>query len=221
VAFGLAVIGIGVLALLDRMNAFGLPLLRTFWPLALVVVGIGRLTTARHPAHGLFGAALIAAGTALVAHKLGWIHIHPGDWWPVIVIVVGAAIVLKGVWPSPRRAFSASTLEHGERVAIEATFAGVNQQNDSPSFQGGRIDVSFGGVELDLRQAAMTGPEAVLEIAARFSAIELRVPREWLVVVDVSPTFGNVEDKTTPPLNPAHRLVVRGDTVFGGIEIKN
>jgi hypothetical protein len=76
-------------------------------------------------------------------------------------------------------------------------------------------------VELDLRQAAMAGPEAVLEVSARFSGIELRVPRDWHVVVDVAPTLGGVEDKTLPPANPSQRLVLRGAIAFGGVEVKN
>ena len=71
-------------------------------------------------------------------------------------------------------------------MQIDATFSAIRQRNDSAQFKGGRIDVTFGGVELDLSQATMDGPEAVLELSARFSGIELRVPREWLVVVEVS-----------------------------------
>lgn len=61
----------------------------------------------------------------------------------------------------------------------------------------------------------------MLDISARFSGVELRVPRDWLVVVNIVPTMGAVNDQTVPPMNPAHRLVLRGETVFGGLEIKN
>jgi len=47
------------------------------------------------------------------------------------------------------------------------------------------------------------------------------VPRDWQVSVQMSATLGAVEDKTVPPPTPAHRLVLRGETVFGGVEIKN
>ena len=224
VIFGLGVIGIGTLALLDNLNTFGIPLLRTFWPLALVLFGLSRIVWPRHGGSWLFGLALVIVGGVMTAQNLDLVSIRLRDWWPVFIILAGASLVLRGLFPRYRReafADTPSTLEHGDHIRIDASFSAVNQQNDSRSFKGGRIDVSFGGVELDLRQAVMDGPEAVLEISARFSGIELRVPREWQVVVDIAPTLGGVDDKTVPPMNPTQRLVLRGDTVFGGVEIKN
>lgn len=226
ILFGLGVIGIGALALLDNLQVFGLPLLRTFWPLALVLLGLARLVWPRHAGSWLFGTALIAIGGLLTAQNLGYTRLELRDWWPVLVILAGLSILLRGVFPRRHRidlanGFSTSMLEHGDQVNPDATFSGIKQQNDSRSFKGGRIDATFGGVELDLRQAAMEAPEAVLDISARFSGVELRVPRNWLVVVNIVPTMGAVNDQTVPPMNPAHRLVLRGETVFGGLEIKN
>lgn len=223
--FGIAVIGVGVLALLDNLRFFDVPLLRTFWPLGLSLFGLGRMISGRHYGHWLFGMALVVFGVALTADHLGLMQFRPRDWWPVLIILVGLSIVTRGLFPRPQRALNdlpdSSTLAHGDRINIDASFSAINQQNDSRSFKGGRIDVTFGGVELDLRQAVMDGPEAVLEISARFSGVELRVPREWQVVVDISPTLGGVDDKTVPPMNPTQRLVLRGDAMFGGVEIKN
>lgn len=224
VLFGLGVIGIGTLALLDNLNVFGVPLLRTFWPLALVLFGLSRIVWPRHAGSWLFGLVLVIVGSVMTAQNLDLVSIRWRDWWPVFIILAGASILLRGLFPHARRGGCAdrpSTLEHGERIHIDASFAAISQQNDSRAFKGGRIDVSFGGVELDLRQAVMDGPEAVIEVSARFSGIELRVPREWQVVVDIAPTLGGVDDKTVPPMNPSQRLVLRGDTVFGGVEIKN
>lgn len=224
IVFGLGVIGIGTLALLDNLGGFGMPLLRTFWPLVLVLFGLSRIFWPRHAGGWLFGGALVIAGLAMTAHHLDLVHIRLRDWWPVFVILAGLSILMRGVFPGYRRQAcleTPSTLEHGDRIAIDANFSAINQQNDSRSFKGGRIDVTFGGVELDLRQAVMDGPEAVLEISARFSGVKLLVPRDWQVVVNVSPTLGGVDDKTVPPMNPTQRLVLRGDAVFGGVEIKN
>lgn len=198
VIFGLGVIGIGTLALLDNLNVFGIPLLRTFWPLALVLFGLSRIIWPRHSGSWLFGLALVIVGSVMTAQNLDLVSIRLRDWWPVFIILAGASILMRGLFPHYRReAFvdTPSTLEHGDRINIDASFSAVNQQNDSRNFKGGRIDVSFGGVELDLRQAVMNGPEAVLEVSARFSGIELRVPREWQVVVDIAPTLGGVDDK--------------------------
>ena len=223
ILFGLAVIGIGLLALLDNLRIFDIALLRTFWPLGLVIWGLSSLAWPHRRGSGLFGLVLIAVGLALTAQQLGYLQFRWRDWWPVFIIVAGLSIVLRGFFP--RRdiggCFETSTLDHGDMTNINASFSAVNQRQDSRSFKGGRIEATFGGVELDLTQAAIDGPEARLDVAARFSGIELRVPRDWQVVVEMKSTFGGVEDKTVPPMTPLARLVLRGEVVFGGVEIKN
>jgi len=225
VIFGLGVIGIGVLALLDNLHVFGWPLLRTLWPLVFVLWGLGRMLWPRHPGSWLFGLVLIAVGALMTLQNLDAVQLNLHDWWPVIVILAGLSILLRGAYPRYRRGlasrFEHSSIEHGDLVNIEASFGGVKQQNDSRSFKGGKIDAAFGGVELDLRRAAIEGGEATLELSATFSVISLKVPRDWLVVVNVSPTLAAVDDKTVPPANPTQRLVLRGETTFGGVEIKN
>lgn len=223
IVVGLVVVGIGVLALLDNLRLFDAALLRTFWPLALVLWGLARLIRWRQGST-LVSAALIGVGLALTAQKLGLMHFSLRDWWPVFIILAGLSILTRGMLPRPGRhagALPGTPRANGELVDIDATFSAVKQRNDSTNFSGGRISSAFGGVELDLSQAVITGADARLDISARFSGVELRVPREWLVAVEIASTFGGVEDKTTPPMNPGPRLLLRGDVLFGGVEIKN
>ncbi len=221
---GLSVIGIGALALLDNLHLFDIALLRTFWPLVFVIWGFSRLAWRRHPASRLFGLVLMVVGALMTAHNLGHESFDLRQWWPVFVILAGTSIALRGLFWSTRwdrGRFESSAIEHADEVNVDATFSGIKLQNDSRSFKGGRIAVTFGGLELDLREAVMDGSEATLNISATFSGIELRVPREWQVVVQLRATMGAVEDKSVPPASPSHRLVLRGETIFGGVEIKN
>lgn len=224
-AFGLSVIGIGTLALLDNLHVFDTPLLRTYWPLALVIWGVARLAWSRHVSSRVFGLVLIAAGALMTASNLGQVSVDIRQWWPMFIILGGVAIALRGFFPRAcggrRWQFETSTIEHTDQVDVEARFSGIKLRNDSPAFKGGRISAAFGGVELDLREAVMAGPEATLTIEGKFSGIELRVPHHWQVSVQMSSTLGGVEDKTVPPSSSQHRLVLRGETVFGGVEIKN
>jgi predicted membrane protein len=223
--FGLSVVGIGALALLDNLHVFDTALLRTYWPLAFVAWGLARLAWPRHVSSRLFGVVLVAAGVLMTAHNLGRVNVDVRQWWPVLIILGGAAIVLRGLFPRAcggrYRQFETSAIEHTDHVDVEAKFSALKLQNDSQAFKGGRISASFGGVELDLREAVMAGPEATLTIDGRFSGIQLRVPRHWQVSVQMRSTLGGVDDKTVPPPASGHRLVLRGETVFGGVEIKN
>lgn len=97
---GLAAIGLGALALLDRQLGLDQPLLATFWPLALVLLGLARLGWARHGG-GLGGAALIAVGGLLTARNLGLTGFSLHDAWPVFVILAGLGLVLRGLRVRP------------------------------------------------------------------------------------------------------------------------
>ena len=123
--------------------------------------------------------------------------------------------------PGPSPVTTLTTPGGRNSAQTSASFSAVSQRNDSPAFKGGRITSTFGGVELDLTQARMAGPEARLDISARFSGIELRVPREWQVVVEMPATFGGVDDKTVPPMTPGPRLILTGEVMFGGVDIKH
>jgi predicted membrane protein len=225
ILFGLAVVGVGVLALLDNLHFFDISLLRTFWPLGLVLWGLGRLAWPRQSGGGLIGVIAIGAGLVLTAQNLGFMHFHWRDWWPVLIIVVGLSILMRAFFPRPGEtqqgnlALSAPT--QADMLDIDATFSGISQRADSQSFKGGRITSTFGAIELDLTHAVITGDEARLDISARFSGVDLRVPRDWLVVVEIASVFGGVEDKTVPPMTPGPRLVLRGEVVFAGVDIKN
>jgi predicted membrane protein len=221
---GLSVVGIGALALLDNFHLFDVPLLRTFWPLVFVAWGLSRLAWPRGVGSRLFGLVLVVVGALMTAHNLGHGSFNLRQWWPVFVILAGAAIALRGLFPNRRwdkGRFESSTIEHTDEVNVDATFSGIKLQNDSRNFKGGKIALTFGGLELDLREAVMEAPEATIDISGTFSGIEVRVPRAWQVVVQMRATMGAVEDKSVPPASASHRLVLRGETLFGGVEVKN
>ena len=88
----------------------------------------------------------------------------------------------------------------------------------------------MGGTQLDLRQATIEpGHEAVINVFTLMGGHELWVPSEWMVVSDVIPLLGGVDDKRLPPIDPAARrpddahprLVLRGMVVMGGLTIKS
>jgi hypothetical protein len=103
--------------------------------------------------------------------------------------------------------------------------AGNEIRSVSQRFRGADLGAVMGGVTLDLRQARIDGPEAVIDAWTMWGAIELRVPREWSVVSRVIPLMAGYEDKTLPATDsaagPRPRLVIRGFALWAGIEVTN
>ena len=75
-----------------------------------------------------------------------------------------------------------------------------------------------------MRGAATSGGEAVLTIYSMMGGIELRIPDNWKLIDEVTPTLGAVEDKTTVASSSNQqrpRLVIRGSVTMGAVGIAN
>jgi hypothetical protein len=104
-------------------------------------------------------------------------------------------------------------------------FGGLKKNIISKDFQGGEIVTIFGGSELNLTQADVTG-RITLEVTQIFGGIKLIVPPHWRIQSEeLVSIFGGVDDKRPILANPTydeHRvLVLRGTNIFGGIDIKS
>jgi hypothetical protein len=96
---------------------------------------------------------------------------------------------------------------------------------NSQDFRAADVSAMFGGIELDLRKAAIAAEFATVDVSAMFGGIEIRVPETWTVESKGVGILGGFADETRPPApDPAvkpQRLVVTGTAIFGGVAIKN
>ena len=213
------------------------------------MVGVAQAARSVGMGGRIWGGALFLVGSIFLLNNFGIIH---GDvWrflWPGVLIMVGLAMLARAIdrqndggtssaatdakkmgedirnrivndWGGKG---SASSLNHLNEWAV---FGGARRRVESQDFQGGEAFAMFGGVEIDLRRAASTRSEILVEANAMFGGIEIRVPETWNVTVRGSGIFGGYEDKTldsraAPDAKQPH-LVVNGFAVFGGVTIQN
>lgn len=113
----------------------------------------------------------------------------------------------------------------GDNATLDAiaVLGGVQRRITAQNFTGGSIYALFGGFQLDLTQAAIAGPQAVLDLSALFGGGEVRVPDGWIIDIQGQSLFGAYTDETrqSVPAPGAPRLVIQGTAVFGGVVIKN
>jgi len=111
-------------------------------------------------------------------------------------------------------------IHNDDVIHLNATMSGVSLRCDAQDFKGGELKAVLGGIQLDLRQASMTS-QAELRVSVLCGGIQIRIPEDWLLRVQVTPMLGGVEDKTIPPLTPGKTLLLSGESVMGGIQVKN
>jgi predicted membrane protein len=214
---GLLIIVVGLLFILDNLG-FGIAqkYLR-YWPAGLIVLGLTKLWYARDGRGGAFGGFFSThIGLWRLLEATVDIRISLRDMWPVLLVFFGAYLVWRGITgPRPVR------MDGKGSVSATALLSGIKRRNSSRAFSGGDVTAIMGSCEIDLRQAAING-DAMLDVLAVWGGIEITVPDDWAVMLDVTALLGAVEDRTRPPLGAAaHRLTIRGAVVMGGVEVRN
>lgn len=86
-------------------------------------------------------------------------------------------------------------------------------------FEGANLDVIFGSIELDLRNAAIRGTVPI-STSVVFGSADIYVPDNVRVEVNCLPIFGSVTNKSTNPVGDIDGVIqINGNVMFGGITI--
>ena len=84
----------GTLLFLDNLGIVPIRNLGAYWPLALVVYGLGMIYYRRSATVLVWAATLILAGILLVLGNLGIVHANVGSLWPLFLIAGGALMLI-------------------------------------------------------------------------------------------------------------------------------
>jgi len=219
---GGAAVLIGVLLLLDNLDVLDARLYLRFWPLILIAIGALRIANSGYRGGRFVGLVLVLIGGVLLIRELGFTYIGFQELWPLILVVLGISMLMGGSVRGKMRGVPGASQDGHSFVNAFAVLGGVQQSNNSQDFRGGESSAIMGGCEIDLRQAAIAGDEAVISTFAMWGGIKIKVPVAWNVTVQGVPFLGGFDDKSVKPSDPAaKRLVVRGTAIMGGVEVTN
>ena len=231
--FGIIVIAIGVLFLLNGMGIADLSGLLDWWPMIIVLVGVWRLIAGKF--RSLFGPLLlIAIGAILQIWNLDAFNLDFGKFLlPAILIVVGIAILAGGIRRRRRGRRNSSTSHNASSIidvdvssyadADDATLHAVVGSQDriiSGDFQSASINVVMGSGSLDLRNARIVDKPATLEASVVIGEVKIRVPADWNVRIVNSIQVGEAKDIRARQNNDDNPdLIVKGSLKMGGLQI--
>jgi predicted membrane protein len=216
---GVAIAVAGVLFTLDNLDVLHAREYLEYWPVVLVAIGLVHISQARTTSGMLGGGIWILAGALLLGNRLGLVHANIWNFWPLVLVLVGARIVLQA-------SNATHTAERGTdanaTVSAIAVMGGFDRKITSHEFRGGELTAFMGGGKLDLRDAMPAGGQAIVNVFALMGGFEILVPETWSVISEVTPFMGGIEDRSRASTNPsAPRLVIRGVVMMGGVTLKN
>jgi predicted membrane protein len=219
---GLIIILIGFGLLMNTMGFFPFgPIFSRFWlPMLFIAIGVIHLSKARGADGRMGGLFWIGVGALFFFSKLNYFDFN--IWrmiGPLIVIWIGASILTKGM--TRRSVTEGNSLDSSDTISATAILGEFNRKCTSQQFKGGDVTTILGGGRIDLREASFQTDSVTLDVFAIIGGIEVLVPQDWVVENRVTPILGGCDDATRPPKEAVKRLVVRGTTIIGGVELKN
>jgi hypothetical protein len=93
ILWGLFLMALGGVFLLDRFGILGLPSVWRLWPTVLVVIGVNHLFD-RRPGSA---AMLTLMGLAFFAAEFHWMGLAYHSFWPLLLVAVGVGIVIRAL----------------------------------------------------------------------------------------------------------------------------
>ena len=93
-AVGFLIVAIGLILLLDQLNAInGQEVFRFFWPAVFIFFGIQTAVCRGNSARQMVGILMIAFGCLLLVGALGIIHVGLYSLWPLLLIIWGVWVI--------------------------------------------------------------------------------------------------------------------------------
>lgn len=107
----------------------------------------------------------------------------------------------------------------GESVNCEVSFGSSAKYITSQNLKNANLEVSFGGMSVYYDNAVLRDHCAGSRIDVSFGHMELYIPQDWNVVVNVTSSFAHVQEKGCCNRNGINTLMLVGDVSFGNVDI--
>lgn len=228
---GVLIIVAGVVLLLKELG-YMLPDCLFTWKMLIILIGL--YTGFKHSFKRPGWLILVFIGLVFMIED-----IFPGTHinqflWPIVIIAAGVFMITtagkrKQRWKEwhekcryHRNDFVSSTSTDNMLDTV-SILGGVKKNVITKDFKGGEVTCVMGGAEINLSQADFNG-RVVLEITQVFGGTLLIVPSNWEIQSENVAILGGIEDKRKgldKEPSSGKILVLKGVTVFGGIDIKS
>lgn len=229
ILFAILLIGVGCLVIAEKTGILttGIYHIVFSWQMLLIALGILFLSARRGGV--VPGVILIVIGGIFLLPEVISLPIKTNQLlWPAIIIAIGFIILFKGFQHPDglfKGNFGKGTFTDTDYINANLLFGGGEYMFNSDNFKGGKISAIFGGGKYDLRKAKLCATQTnILEISIIFGGIELLIPGDWNIKVEVDSILGGFSHKktdySTSEIDPSKVLIIRGTVIFGGGEIK-
>ena len=217
--FGVTIAAFGGILLLKNLEIINFDSWHVFWgtvwAAGLILAGLMTIFSSRRASLRVWGLLLMTIGVSIGLGAYGVINISVWKiFWPVMLIAVGLMVSV-GSGGHKRSKKSVADDSGNEKIAI---FYG-EESRVKGDYTGGSATAIFGGVELDLRRANIKDG-AVIDIFTFCGGVSISLPDDVIVKNEVRGILGGSEYKTVSKSSAKKTIILRGECILGGLEVK-
>ncbi|MDR1760906.1 MAG: LiaF-related protein [Bacteroidales bacterium] len=240
--FGFAslLIFIGIFLLCLQLNLFSEQWKHIVFSWKMLVFVIGLVICLK--GYRLSGGIIMAVGLFFLAPALlpkicpdvdkSYFSNFTEKYWAILLIIAGVGIAIKKHSASKcnssctKKSHIFSSKKHNFDegfIQKKCAFSSCEYTITTPEFTGGMIECAFGSILIDLRRTQLPTTPVTLAIKVAFGAVEICVPNDWAVQLNVDTSMGAMEDtrdKSSVNAISNKKLIVTGSIAFGGGEVR-
>jgi predicted membrane protein len=236
--FGIILISVGVALILEKLGFLGESVSDVLISWQMLLVAIGAISF--FGSNRTSGIILMTIGGVFLIPEIFTVTDEMRKiFWPLILVAIGVTILLRQLDRKSLNFINKGRNDQGNNSAQGQTtsdssnyfddfviFGGKEMFINSPALSGGKATTIFGGMEYDLRRATLQQGGAVIDCVSIFGGCGFKIPMDWNVRNEVTAVFGGFTDKRGDTYNdryydPAKTIVIKGVSIFGGIEVKH
>lgn len=94
---GIGILGLGMILMLDNFGLIDATVFAPWWPILLMVLGLSHLLQPEQSRKIGWGLSWIAVGAIILLHNLDVIAVGITILWPVVLLIIGANLLVRGV----------------------------------------------------------------------------------------------------------------------------
>ena len=217
----------GGLLLASNILGWGITLWGALWPTALLVFGLFGLW----PKFSFLRAGIALLGGYFTLNNIGIASfgLDRGILLPLLLVLFGLSLLADAFKKKKKGGFhfvsngrskeKSSFATADDKFECSVSFGERDQAVILPELSYGKIQVSFGELDIDLTGCESFADRCTVDVSCSFGEVRIKVPRDVKVELKASASLGSVEVEGDPDRDARQKLTVTGSVSFGEITV--
>ncbi len=215
IVWGIVIVAIGIILGLNAVGITDIDIFFDGWWTLFIIIPCGiSVFTSKNKVGNIIG---VTVGVILLLNCLEIIDFE--IVWKVVVPVLIIAFGIKLIFNNAFTKKEFPKIKIGTKSST-AIFSGKEIKYDDEIFNGATYTAVFGGIESDLRGAAIQN-NAVINVTVIFGGVDILLPENVNVKTSSTSFFGGIDSEDH--LNNGDNAItvyVNATSIFGGIDVK-